>query len=117
MHGLGGGSRKTWSATEQIDSFWPREWLPYETGFKRVRIHSFGYDADWSSRKSSPLTIQDFGQALLADISNSQHLKRNPDVCSAPFSQHPISMSPEKNEQDKDKEKEKAGEDKYNSTQ
>ncbi|KAK9418518.1 putative GPI inositol-deacylase [Seiridium unicorne] len=75
VHGLGGGSRKTWSAS--ADLFWPKQWLPYEIGFKHARIHSFGYDADWSRAQPSNLTVHDFGQALLSDISNSPHLKKN----------------------------------------
>ncbi|KAK8058994.1 hypothetical protein PG994_009442 [Apiospora phragmitis] len=62
VHGLGGGSRKTWSATENPESFWPREWLPFEAGFHQ---------------SSSSLTIHDFGQALLADLSTSPQIKKN----------------------------------------
>ncbi|KAK7953653.1 hypothetical protein PG996_014546 [Apiospora saccharicola] len=80
VHGLGGGSRKTWSETESPESFWPREWLPFESGFRHVRIHSFGYDADWTSSQSSSLTIHDFGQALLADLSTSSQIKKNGDT-------------------------------------
>ena len=71
VHGLRGGSRKTWSKTESPAHFWPKEWLPLEPGFKNVRIHSFGYNSDWGERKSSSLTIHDFGQALLGDMQNS----------------------------------------------
>lgn len=71
VHGLRGGSRKTWSATESIRSFWPQEWLPLEPGFENVRIHSFGYNSDWGDGKVSQLTVHDFGQALLGEIMNS----------------------------------------------
>ncbi|KAK4196077.1 hypothetical protein QBC40DRAFT_235130 [Triangularia verruculosa] len=57
--------------------FWPKEWLPSEAGFEHVRIHSFGYNSDWTTRKASHLTVHDFGQALVADISNSPHLSKN----------------------------------------
>ncbi|KAL5353706.1 hypothetical protein ACLOAV_001746 [Pseudogymnoascus australis] len=40
IHGLEGGSRKTWSDTPDRAAFWPKEWLPSEAGFKHVRIHS-----------------------------------------------------------------------------
>ncbi|KAJ5178230.1 uncharacterized protein N7500_000929 [Penicillium coprophilum] len=79
IHGLGGGSRKTWSYSFDPGMFWPKEWLPDEVGFKHVRIHSYGYNSDWTTRKESPLTVHDFGQALLADIHNSPYLRKNGD--------------------------------------
>ncbi|KAI3528266.1 hypothetical protein CABS03_05843 [Colletotrichum abscissum] len=80
IHGLGGGSRKTWSHSADIGMFWPRDWLPNEAGFKHVRIHSFGYNSDWTTRKDSRLTVHDFGQALLADLHNSPCLRKNGDT-------------------------------------
>lgn len=63
IHGLGGGSRKTWAKNEDPELFWPGEWLPRDDDFQDVRILTFGYDADWS--KESILNIQDFGKSLL----------------------------------------------------
>ena len=63
IHGLGGGSRKTWAKNEDPALFWPGEWLPRDENFQDVRILTFGYDADWS--KESILNIQDFGKSLL----------------------------------------------------
>lgn len=60
--------------------FWPKEWLPNEDGFKHVRLHSYGYNSDWTTRKESHLTVHDFGQALIADIYNSPELRKNSDV-------------------------------------
>ncbi|KAL0778440.1 hypothetical protein CaCOL14_006093 [Colletotrichum acutatum] len=80
IHGLGGGSRKTWSHSAEIGMFWPKDWLPNEAGFKHVRIHSFGYNSDWTTRKDSRLTVHDFGQALLADLHNSPCLRKNGDT-------------------------------------
>ncbi|KAL2149706.1 hypothetical protein VTH82DRAFT_8358 [Thermothelomyces myriococcoides] len=77
VHGLNGGSRRSWSATSDPSTFWPKEWLPSEAGFRHVRIHTFGYDSDWTKSQQSTLTIHDFGQALLADLYNSPHLKKN----------------------------------------
>ncbi|KAK4656243.1 hypothetical protein QC762_309600 [Podospora pseudocomata] len=77
VHGLNGGSKRSWSASSDPTTFWPKEWLPSEAGFKHVRIHSFGYDSDWSKSQQSSLTIHDFGQALLADLYNAPHLKKN----------------------------------------
>ena len=70
VHGLRGGSRKTWSKTGDESHFWPKVWLPREPHFKNARIHSFGYNSDWAERKGSKITIHDFGQALLSEIQN-----------------------------------------------
>ncbi|KAH9893768.1 WD40-repeat-containing domain protein [Xylariomycetidae sp. FL2044] len=80
VHGLGGGSRKTWSHSQDKTTFWPKEWLPSEPGFKHVRIHSYGYGSDWTKKQQSSLTIHDFGQALLADIYNSPRLRATGDT-------------------------------------
>jgi len=71
VHGLGGGSRKTWSKTPSAAHFWPKEWLPTEPPCRNVRIHSFGYNATWSGSTGGTLNLHDFGQALLTDIQNS----------------------------------------------
>jgi hypothetical protein len=65
--------------------FWPKEWLPNELGFRHVRLHSYGYNSDWTTRKESHLTVHDFGQALLADIQNSPYLRKNGDVSHIDF--------------------------------
>ena len=77
VHGLGGGSRKTWSKSENPAHFWPKEWLPTEPRLKNVRIHTFGYNATWKEQAASPLTLHDFGQALLTDVQNSPLLGRD----------------------------------------
>ena len=30
VHGLRGGSRKTWSKTKDVNHYWPQQWLPLE---------------------------------------------------------------------------------------
>jgi hypothetical protein len=82
VHGLGGGSRKTWNSSSGPGTFWPKEWLPSEPGFKHARIHSYGYNSDWSKTQQSHLSIHDFAQALLADMYNSPVLRKNGDVSS-----------------------------------
>ncbi|KAI1258636.1 WD40 repeat-like protein [Xylariaceae sp. FL1019] len=78
VHGLQGGSRKTWSFNpSDPSSYWPMEWLPLEPGFRHARIHSFGYDSDWKRPSASTLTIHDFAVALLADLRHAPALKRN----------------------------------------
>lgn len=74
VHGLGGGSRKTWSKTSSVTHFWPQEWLPKDPAFKNVRIHSFGYDSDWVKGKDSCLNVHHFGKSLLGEISTSPYI-------------------------------------------
>ncbi|OIW25252.1 hypothetical protein CONLIGDRAFT_718123 [Coniochaeta ligniaria NRRL 30616] len=82
VHGLGGGSTKTWCASEDPTLFWPKAWLPRESGFHHVRIHSYGYDSAWTSSKAAPtINIHDFGQQLLERLRNSHEIansKTNP---------------------------------------
>jgi pimeloyl-ACP methyl ester carboxylesterase len=74
VHGLGGGSRKSWSKTNSISLYWPQEWLPRDPAFKNVRIHSFGYNSDWIKGKDNCLNIHHFGKSLLGEISTSPYL-------------------------------------------
>jgi len=74
VHGLGGGSRKTWSKTSSIAHFWPQQWLPKDPAFNSVRIHSFGYDSDWVKGKENCLNIHHFGKSLLGELSTSPYL-------------------------------------------
>jgi PGAP1-like protein len=80
VHGLRGGSRKTWSASPNPAHFWPKEWLPADPDFKNVRIHSFGYNSDWMERRDNPLSVHDFGQSLIEELYNSPALKRDQDT-------------------------------------
>jgi hypothetical protein len=80
VHGLGGGSRKTWSKGPDPALFWPKEWLSRDPEFKNVRVHSFGYDSDWIERRDSVLDIHDFGKALLAAMQGSPFIRRSTNV-------------------------------------
>jgi len=80
VHGLRGGSRKTWSKTKDPYHYWPKEWLPRDPRFKNVRIHSFGYNADWGETKQSFLNIHDFGKSLLGAIYDSPHIRATGDT-------------------------------------
>lgn len=71
VHGLGGGSTKTWCIEPYPSYFWPKDWLPRHVSFRNVRIHSFGYNADWMEKGQSVVSVHDFGQALLLAIRNS----------------------------------------------
>lgn len=74
VHGLRGGSIKTWRKGNDPRNFWPKEWLPSEPGLGNANIHSFGYESDWASTKSSILSVHDFGQSLLEEMRNSPYL-------------------------------------------
>ncbi|KAH1636019.1 hypothetical protein KXW31_002675 [Aspergillus fumigatus] len=74
VHGLGGGSRKTWSKTTSASHYWPKEWLPKDPAFKNARVHSFGYDSDWMKSKDNCLDIYHFARSLLGELSTSPHL-------------------------------------------
>ncbi|TLD31118.1 hypothetical protein PspLS_02866 [Pyricularia sp. CBS 133598] len=71
VHGLGGGSRKTWSKTSRRDHFWPQEWLPKDPSFRHVRIQTFGYDSDYLRGRDDCLNIHHFGKAFLGALSTS----------------------------------------------
>ncbi|KAH6651315.1 NACHT and WD domain protein [Chaetomium tenue] len=75
VHGLRGGSIKTWRKGEDPNRFWPQSWLPQEPGLENVNIHSFGYDSDWASPERSILDVHAFGQNLLEEMRNSHHLR------------------------------------------
>ncbi len=75
VHGLGGGSTKTWSFSHDATHFWPKTWLPREPGFGNICIHSYGYDANWQCTKATPtINVHDFGRQLLERLRNSTHL-------------------------------------------
>jgi PGAP1-like protein len=80
VHGLRGGSRKTWSATPSEAHFWPKAWLPNDPDFKNVRIHSFGYNSDWADRRENPLSVHDFGQSLIEDLQSCPEIRREKDT-------------------------------------
>lgn len=80
VHGLGGGSVKTWCKGGDRRLFWPQVWLQRETDLQNVRVHSFGYNADWKDTKETYLNIHDFGRSLFGDMSTSPHLRHDKDV-------------------------------------
>lgn len=77
VHGLGGGSRKTWSKTPDPYHYWPKEWMSRDPEFSCARVHSFGYKADWAERRSSFLDIHDFSLALLGEIHCNPDIRRS----------------------------------------
>lgn len=63
VHGLGGSWLNTWSWKHDARLFWP-EWLPREDGLARVRVFSFGYNADFKGPHTE-MGILDFAKQLL----------------------------------------------------
>jgi len=86
VHGLRGGSRSTWSANDDPATFWPQEWLVEDSRFfdlrAHVRIHSFGYSADFTERRVNLNSFNDFGITLLEQLFNGAYFKRDSRVCS-----------------------------------
>jgi hypothetical protein len=80
VHGLHGGSYKTWRKREKEGSFWPGEWLPYDPDFAHVRVHTFGYNADWNNLKGSIENIHEFGSSLHGAMVSSTLLNRGEKV-------------------------------------
>lgn len=56
VHGLRGGSIKTWRKGEDHRLFWPKYFLPTDPHFQDTNIYSFGYDSNWGSTKHSILS-------------------------------------------------------------
>jgi hypothetical protein len=77
VHGLGGGSRKTWSLSADPQHYWPKAWLSQDSKFASVRIHSFGYNADWDEWKKSTLNILDFARSLVGAISYNRAIHKS----------------------------------------
>ncbi|KAI9719880.1 MAG: hypothetical protein M1828_006010 [Chrysothrix sp. TS-e1954] len=74
VHGLGGGSRSTWTKNGDNSLYWPKEWLPNDPDFQDVRIHSFGYDSNWD--KESTLSLYDFAKSLLSSLEDCPTIPR-----------------------------------------
>ncbi|PMD60752.1 uncharacterized protein K444DRAFT_721190 [Hyaloscypha bicolor E] len=77
VHGLGGGSRKTWCKGDDPGLYWPKEWLQRDPEFKNVRTYGFGYDSDWDTRRGSQLDVHDFGKALLSALLRDPYIRRS----------------------------------------
>ncbi len=81
VHGLRGGSIKTWRKGDDPRLYWPQNWLPLDPDFQNANIHSFGYNADFGDLKDSILNVHDFGRALLGEMRTSPHIRKRKDVC------------------------------------
>ena len=83
VHGLGGGSRSTWTKFDDPTLFWPQEWLPKDIRFRDVRIQSFGYNSNWE--KESILNVNDFAKSLVGAIRDCPLMSRTSKVCNVAF--------------------------------
>lgn len=75
VHGLRGGSHKTWRATDDDSTFWPKAWLPESESFRDARIHTFGYDSDWATVRANRANMRDFAHSLLNAVEFSPVLR------------------------------------------
>lgn len=76
VHGLRGGSIKTWRKHKDSAYYWPKAWIPHDADLAKIRTSSFGYQSDWLTRKDSILKVHDFGRKLLNDLQTSSYLRR-----------------------------------------
>ncbi|KAF3056227.1 Protein SERAC1 [Daldinia childiae] len=77
VHGLGGGSRKTWSYSIDRYHYWPQAWLSKDPDFTDIRINTFGYKSDWVERQQSILNIHDFAESLVGELKNNPSIRRS----------------------------------------
>lgn len=77
VHGLGGGSRKSWSLTSREDHFWPKSWLPEDPDFQNVRIHSFGYRSAKTEVATTIAAIPEFAASLLAALHDTPAIRQS----------------------------------------
>lgn len=73
VHGLGGGSRSTWSKNHDPNFFWPLHFLPNEPDISEARISTFGYNANFRPGSGkTKVSILDFAKDLLYDLKYAQ---------------------------------------------
>ncbi|KAF4472601.1 NACHT and WD domain [Fusarium albosuccineum] len=76
VHGLRGGSIKTWAKSGNLERYWPKAWLPQDPNLQYARIHSFGYNSDWGGDTGDAnLDIHDFGRSLFGEMRTSPELR------------------------------------------
>lgn len=78
VHGLGGSAKATWT---HENGFWP-SWLHEDNRFDRVRISTFGYDANFRNvlTPQNAMGIPDFATQLLDSL--DVHFHKHGDVVS-----------------------------------
>ena len=72
IHGLRGGSRRTWTSHGETKTFWPLEFLPLEPQFADARILTFGYSSDHRDTGGRlDILLLDVAERLLHDLKYS----------------------------------------------
>jgi WD40 repeat protein/pimeloyl-ACP methyl ester carboxylesterase len=80
VHGLRGGSFKTWRKYDDPRYFWPKAWISEDRDLYFVRTFTFGYRSDWLSLRESILNVNDFGRKLLGELQTSRSLRQSKDT-------------------------------------
>ncbi|KAF5010443.1 hypothetical protein FDECE_3412 [Fusarium decemcellulare] len=75
VHGLRGGSIKTWTKSGSLQRYWPEAWLPRDPSLQHARIHSFGYNSDWGDTNTN-IDIHDFARSLFGEILTSPEIRK-----------------------------------------
>jgi len=90
VHGLRGGSIKTWQKQPDPQYFWPKYWLPLEPELSHANIHSFGYNSDWSRKQPNIFNVHDFGKELYEELRSSPLIRQQASVwsCSTGENRH-----------------------------
>ncbi|KAM0809736.1 putative Prion-inhibition and propagation HeLo domain-containing protein [Seiridium cardinale] len=70
IHGLGGGSIKTWSKDGNPLAYWPKVWPPQGAGMQHANIYAYGYESGSLLGGSTDLAlnIATLGESLLNDL-------------------------------------------------
>lgn len=77
VHGLGGGSRKSWSYEHRLGCFWPGKWLTSDADFRHARIFTFGYSSTNSETVLSVAGISEFAQSLLNALNDTIKIRNS----------------------------------------
>ncbi|KAL1961167.1 hypothetical protein VTO42DRAFT_3112 [Malbranchea cinnamomea] len=77
VHGLRGGSYKTWRKSGDPRSFWPQTWLADHPDLRSVRICTFGYNCDLTVNNSGILNLHDAGRYLFNELRASPQLRED----------------------------------------
>jgi hypothetical protein len=87
IHGIGGGSRKTWTFNGDPSTFWPLEWLPKRKNFRDTNIHTFGYHT--GKLNLLKYDIETIAVSLLRGISDAPGISSSVEVRDASCSIEP----------------------------
>jgi hypothetical protein len=78
VHGEDGGSKSTWTSSNEPVKYWPQEWLSQSLGFTDIRIHAYGYEPNQFLK--SMVTVSEHAQLLLSSIRDCPTMSSDSDV-------------------------------------